>query len=109
MLQQKREDRFQNLNDVKLFWKFLRKKIDGKQFCLMTNSVKIDCLSIFQNYYCGMSDDLWKVSYAASLLEEIVKIETNHEIRGIAESVYEHIDEEGKAIAAEMEQDNPSF
>lgn len=109
MLKALNEERFQSISHYRKAWEFLSNDIEIGEFLSLRKTDKIAKLNSFLDYHCGMAGDILHLNAASYFLQAVIDSEPDQTIIEHAQQILKHIDEQGNQMAAEMEQDNPSY
>lgn len=105
-----RNDRVPSAVEVRNCWKLLTERTEPEEYLQLSRIDRRAKLEAVSHVYVGMPEgDLEAVLGALVFLEAVLPLEPDADIRVEAERLLAFVEGQMKIIAAEMEQDNPSF
>ncbi|MEG4960573.1 MULTISPECIES: serine/threonine-protein kinase [unclassified Microcoleus] len=108
-LAEDRNNRFGSIEDAEDFWQRLNNRDEAQRYPTLRKNEKIALIQKFFDFHCGMNDDLEQINYAAYVLDEAAKFESDADIVQQISACRSHIDVEGKVMESQMELDNPFY
>jgi serine/threonine protein kinase len=110
LLAVQRNDRTRSAAEVRGLWKLLSERTEPEEYLRLSRIDRLAKLEAVSHVYVGMPEgDLDAVLRALVFLKAVLPLEPEADVRTEAEKHLAFVEGQMAIIAAEMEQDNPSF